>query len=193
MQVVSPGTVGLRRREDSLVAKQATELRYAVRFRSPGGVQTNKGMVLVALMFFFTPLVMSCPMMGSGLGFFDAFFEAVSGVTTFGLSTKATLVGAPPAFLFARAWMQWYEGLGIVVLSLALVIQPGLVAKGLAVTEDESDDLVGSIRAHARRVLIVYSVLTGVGIIDSLWVGVKFCCYIVTLQLISLAKMKTVA
>jgi trk system potassium uptake protein TrkH len=162
-------------------------LRYAVvvcglgglglgtaRLRTPSDVQANEGMVLVALMFLFTPLVMSYPMMGSGLGFLDAFFEAISGVTTTGLSTKATLVGAPATFLFSRAWMQWYGGLGIVVLSLALVTQPGLVAKGLAAIETETDDLVGGTRAHARRVLKVYGVLTVLGIIGSLAVGVGF-------------------
>ena len=145
-----------------------------VRLRAPYRVQANEAMVLVALMFLFTPLVMSYPMMGSGLGFSDAFFEAVSGVTTTGLSTKATLVGAPATFLFARAWMQWYGGLGIVVLSLALVMQPGLVAKGLAVTEAETDDLVGGTRARAQRILKVYAVLTALGIIGSLLVGVGF-------------------
>jgi trk system potassium uptake protein TrkH len=144
------------------------------RLRGASSVQANEGMVLVALMFLFTPLVMSYPMMGSGLGFLDAFFEAVSGVTTTGLSTKATLVGAPATFLFARAWMQWYGGLGIVVLSLALVMQPGLLAKGLAVTEAETDDLVGGTRAHARRGLKVYAVLTALGIIGSLLAGVRF-------------------
>jgi trk system potassium uptake protein TrkH len=125
------------------------------RLRAPSRVQANEGMVLVALMFFFTPLVMSYPMMASGLSFPDAFFEAVSGVTTTGLSTKATLVGVPETFLFARAWMQWYGGLGIMVFSLALVMQPGLVAKGLTVTDTETDDLVGGTRAHARRILKV--------------------------------------
>jgi trk system potassium uptake protein TrkH len=144
------------------------------RLRGASSVQANEGMVLVALMFVFTPLVMSYPMMGSGLGFLDAFFEAVSGVTTTGLSTKATLIGALPTFLFARAWMQWYGGLGIVVLSLALVMQPGLLAKGLAVTEAETDDLVGGTRAHARRGLKVYAVLTTLGIIGSLLVGLRF-------------------
>ena len=123
-------------------------------------------------MFLFTPLVMSYPMMSSGLGFLDALFEAVSGVTTTGLSTKVTLVDAPQTFLFARAWMQWYGGLGVVVLSLALIMQPGLVAKGLAVTEAESDDLVGGTRAYARRALIVYGVLTALGIIGSWSMGV---------------------
>ena len=144
------------------------------RLRAPSRVQANEGMVLVALMFLFTPLVMCYPMMGSGLGFLDAFFEGISGVTTTGLSTKGTLVGAPATFLFARAWMQWYGGLGIVVLSLALIMQPGLVAKGLAVTEADTDDLVGGTRAHARRALKVYGVLTALGIIGSLSVGVGF-------------------
>jgi len=144
------------------------------RLRTPSKVQANEGMILVALMFLFTPLVMSYPMMGSGLGFLDAFFEAVSGVTTTGLSTTATLVGAPPIFLFGRAWMQWYGGLGIVVLSLALIMQPGLVAKGLAVTEAETDDLIGGTRAHARRALKVYGALTGLGILGALSVGMGF-------------------
>ena len=144
------------------------------RLRAPSSVQANEGMVLVALMFLFTPLVMSYPMMGSGQGFLDALFEAISGVTTTGLSTKATLVGSPQTFLFARAWMQWYGGLGVVVLSLALVLHPGLVAKGLAVKEAEADDLVGGTRAHARRALIVYGVLTVLGILGSLSVGVGF-------------------
>ncbi len=146
----------------------------AVRLRAPSGMQANEGMVLVALMFLFTPLVMCYPMMSSGLSFLDALFEAISGVTTTGLSTKATLVGAPATFLFSRAWMQWYGGLGIVVLSLALVMQPGLVAKGLEGTETETDDLVGGTRARAQRVLKVYGGLTALGIIGSLLVGVGF-------------------
>jgi len=144
------------------------------RLRAPSSVQANEGMVLIALMFLFTPLVMSYPMMGSGLGFLDALFEAISGVTTTGLSTKTTLVGSTQTFLFARAWMQWYGGLGVVVLSLALIMQPGLVAKGLAVTEAETDDLVGGTRANARRALIVYGILTVLGIIGALSLGIGF-------------------
>ena len=144
------------------------------RLQAPCRVQANEGMVLVVLIFFITPLLMAFPMMSSGMSFMDAFFEAVSGVTTTGLSTKATLAGAPPTFLFARAWMQWYGGLGIVVLSLALIMQPGLVAKGLAVTETESDDLIGGTRAHARQVLKVYLVLTTLGVLGSLALGLGF-------------------
>lgn len=167
-----------------LTGDRGVALRYAVvvcgtgaaglgmaRLRAPSDVQANEGMVLVALMFLFTPLAMTWPMMGSGLGFLDAFFEAVSGVTTTGLTTRATLAGAQPSFLFSRAWLQWYGGLGIIVLSLALLVQPGLAAKGLAVAEGEFEDLVGGTRSRAQRVLKVYGALTVLGVIGSLLAG----------------------
>jgi len=88
-------------------------------------------MVISALIFLFVALVMSWPMMASGRGFFDALFESISGVTTTGLTTTSTVVDKPGSFLFARSWMQWVGGLGIVVLSLAVMIQPGLMAKRL--------------------------------------------------------------
>ncbi|MBE0604003.1 MAG: TrkH family potassium uptake protein [Deltaproteobacteria bacterium] len=141
------------------------------RLKAPTDVQANEGMVLVALMFLLTPLAMSFPMMGSGLDFLDAFFEAVSGVTTTGLSTRATVAGTQASFLFSRAWLQWYGGLGIIVLSLALVMQPGLAAKGLAAMEGETDDLVGGTRSRAQRVLKVYGALTVLGILGSLLAG----------------------
>ena len=142
--------------------------------RRPAGIQANEGMVLVALMFVFSPLVMTYPLMlSSGLGFLDAFFEAVSGITTTGLSTKATLAGASATFLFARAWMQWYGALGIVVLSLALVMRPGLVSKGLAVSQTWEDDLIGGTRAHARRIVEVYGLMTVIGVIGAMLAGIR--------------------
>jgi trk system potassium uptake protein len=144
------------------------------RISAPGDLQVNEAMVLVASMFLVTPLVMSYPMMGFGLSFSDALFEAVSATTTTGLSTVKGLVEVPRTFLFARTWMQWYGGLGIVVFSLALLFRPGTTAKRIAFTEVMEDDLVGGTKAHARRVLLVYVSLTGVGILLLLVAGVKF-------------------
>jgi len=91
-----------------------------------------------------------------------------------GLSTVKRLEGMPQTFLFARTWMQWYGGLGIVVFSLALLFRPGTTAKRIAFTEALEDDLVGGTKAHAHRVLVVYAGLTGAGIL-LLWIeGVGF-------------------
>ena len=70
----------------------------------------NEGMVVVALIFLLAPLLMTYPFMAAGLSFEDALFEAISGVTTTGLSTLATVQDKPASFLFTRAWMQWYGG-----------------------------------------------------------------------------------
>lgn len=143
------------------------------RIPTPGQVQDNEGMALAALLFLFTPVVMSFPIMASGLNFLDALFEAISGTTTTGLSMLASVEDASPTFLFARAWMQWYGGLGIVVLSLALIVRPGIAARGLAVTETKDDDLVGGTKAHAHRALKVYAILTGTAILILLILGAK--------------------
>jgi len=169
---LSAGDRGMSLRYVEVVGGLVLLGSYLSRLPSPASVQINEGMVLVALMFLFTPLIMTYPLMASGLGFADAFFEAVSGVTTTGLSTVVRLEDASMSFLFSRAWLQWYGGLGFVILSLGLAMKPGLVAKGLALTESEVLDPVGGTRAHARRVLKVYVILTVVGLLGALSVGI---------------------
>ena len=160
-----------------LYGQSAVTLRYFVvilvlaaialigsRFRYPDELQTNEAMVITALVFSITAALMSYPLMGYGLSFEDALFESVSGVTTTGLSTLADIEDKPAAFVFARAWLQWVGGLGVVVLGLALLIRPGVAARRLGFDDREKDNLVGGTRAHARRVLLVYVVLTALGI-----------------------------
>jgi len=138
---------------------------FLQRLPTPKRIQTNEAMVVTALAFLFAAMVMTWPTMASGLSFTDALFETISGVTTTGLSVTASVADKPAIFLFSRAWMQWVGGLGIVILSVATMIRPGLAAKRIGDLEEYEADLVGSTRTHARRVLIVYSILTGFGII----------------------------
>jgi trk system potassium uptake protein TrkH len=135
------------------------------RLPTPKRIQTNEAMVVTALIFLFAAVVMTWPIMASGLSFGDALFETISGITTTGLSVTASVADKPAIFLFSRAWMQWVGGLGIVILFVATMVRPGLAAKRIGDLEDYEDDLVGSTRTHARRMLITYSILTGVGII----------------------------
>ncbi|WP_240761493.1 potassium transporter TrkG [Nitrosococcus wardiae] len=142
-----------------------------VRLSVPAQVQTNEALVVVALTFILAPLFMSFPLMGEGLSFVDALFEAVSAVTTTGLSTLATVEDKSQTFLFARAWMQWYGGLGIVVLSAALLMGQHVAARRLTEPVGRAEGLIAeglitTARTHARRMLVVYGVLTGWG----LWV-----------------------
>jgi trk system potassium uptake protein TrkH len=132
-------------------------------------LQRNEARCIVALTFVATSVLMSVPLMTYGIPFADAWFEAVSGVTTTGLSTL-DVSDKPAAFLFARSWLQWLGGIGVVVLALAL-LPPGRASKSLGFSRVEMGDAVGGTRAHARRVLVVYGMLTVIGVLALLAAG----------------------
>jgi hypothetical protein len=117
-------------------------------------------MVLAVAAFLLATAAMVIPWMAEGIGFGDAAFEAVSAVTTTGLTTLADVGSRTESFLFARAWMQWCGGLGFVVMSLVLFHPLGTAAKDLAVTEDIRDDLVGGAKAFASKIFRVYVALS---------------------------------
>lgn len=129
------------------------------RIKVEGRMQMNEAMALVVLVFLAVPLVTALPLTMSGIPFVDALFETISAATTTGLSTLGPVELRPVTFAFARAWMQWYGGLGIVVFSLAIIVRPGISARKLSST-DLPDDLAGGTQVHARRILLVYGSLT---------------------------------
>jgi trk system potassium uptake protein TrkH len=67
-------------------------------------------------------------------------------------------------FLFARSWAQWFGGLGMVVLSLALALGRVGDMRRLASASYEEGDLDQGLRLYARRVLAVYGLLTLAGL-----------------------------
>lgn len=146
-------------------------LAYLGRRLEPvGQLQRNEAAATVALLFVSASLVMSLPLLTYGIPFADAWFEAASGVTTTGLST-VSLADKPSAFLFARGWMQWLGGIGVVVLALALFVTPGRAAKSLGFSDAETSDVIGGTRAHARRVVAIYLALTSIGLVALLLAG----------------------
>ncbi len=137
---------------------------------TPSHLQQNEAMVIVALAFILSPLLMSYPMTAGGLSWYDAVFEAISAVTTTGLTTLPSVENLPHTFLFARAWMQWYGGLGIVVLSIALLMGHHIASRRLA-ESTSGEELATTARTYARRVLGVYLLLTLVAGIVLLLLG----------------------
>ena len=143
------------------------------RLRASGRMQNNEAMVITALIFLFSPL--GHDLADNGTRAWDLATRSSrpsSAITTTGLSTVKTLENSSPTFLFSRAWMQWTGGLGIVVLCMAVLIQPGLTAKRLDVYEDFEDDIIGATRGIARRTLIIYTSLTAFGIMVLILLGV---------------------
>ncbi len=56
----------------------------------------------------------------------DSLFEAVSGVTTTGATVLTGLDDMPPSLLFYRQELQWFGGMGLIVLAVAVIPQLGI-------------------------------------------------------------------
>jgi len=136
---------------------------FCRRIEAPEEIQPNEALVLVAAAFILTPLLLTWPLYCLGLAPVDAWFEAVSGVTTTGLSTVSHPEQVPRALLFTRAWLQWYGGLGFAVLCVALLVPRGLAARRLLEPTGARESDIPSMTGHARQLAMVYGALTLAG------------------------------
>lgn len=127
---------------------------------------------VVASFFFAVPyLVAGEPQLSNLL---DAYFEAMSGMTTTGASVLTDVEGLDRSLLMWRQFSQWIGGMGIIVLALAVL--PRLRVGGRQLLESELpgpevERLTASIRTVARRLWGLYVALTGVLVLALAVVG----------------------
>ena len=92
-----------------------------------------------------------------GLSYTDAFFEAMSGITTTGSTVITGLDSAPAGILLWRALLQWLGGIGIIVMAIAIL--PMLRIGGMQLFRMESSD-------HSEKAMPrVTQVASGIGFI----------------------------
>ena len=72
------------------------------------------------------------------LSYTDAFFESMSGLTTTGATIITNLEEAPPGILLWRALLQWFGGIGIIVMAISVL--PMLNVGGMQLFRLESSD-----------------------------------------------------
>ena len=86
-------------------------------------MSARDGFLVVALGWILFSLFGSIPFMLSGNipSFTDAFFETISGFTTTGASILPEIEVLPHGLLFWRSLTQWLGGMGIIVMSLAIL------------------------------------------------------------------------
>ena len=95
--------------------------------------------------------------------FVDAFFESVSGFTTTGSSILTHIEGLSQGLLFWRSFIQWLGGMGIIVLSIAILPFLGVGGMQLYKAEVPSpvpDKLKPRIRDTAVILWKVYALFT---------------------------------
>jgi trk system potassium uptake protein TrkH len=132
-------------------------------------VGVREGFLVVALTWLLGAAVVSLPYILSGEEQIsrplDAYFEAMSGMTTTGASVLTDIPALDRSLLMWRQFSQWLGGMGIIVLALAVL--PRLRVGGRQLMESELpgpelEALTASIRDTARRLWLLYVALTAV-------------------------------
>ena len=100
---------------------------------------------------------------GSIPSFTDAFFEMMSGFTTTGSSILKDVEALPHGLLFWRSMTHWLGGMGIIVLSLAILPMLGIGGMQLfqaEVSGPSKDKLHPRVAETAKRLWAIYILLT---------------------------------
>jgi trk system potassium uptake protein TrkH len=130
----------------------------------------REGFAIVALSWFVLSLIGALPFVLGGVldAYTDAFFETMSGFTTtgatiFGGGDNIAIEAMPNAFLFWRSLAHWMGGMGIIVLTLAIL--PILGVGGMQLFRAEvpgpsADKLTPRVRETAKRLWLIYVGIT---------------------------------
>ncbi len=111
------------------------------------------------------------------LSFTDAFFESVSGFTTTGSSVMTNIEGTALSILMWRSFIQWLGGMGIIVLTLAILPFLGVGGMQLYKAEVPSpipDKLTPRLTDSAKILWAVYAGITALEVIFLLGGGMSF-------------------
>jgi len=135
----------------------------------------REGYLIVALTWVVISFFGTLPFLLSGAipDFTDAFFETMSGLTTTGASILKEIESVPKNILYWRSMTHWIGGMGIIVLTVAILPFLGIGGMQLMVAEMpglQPDKLHPRITATAKRFWGIYVLLT-IAEILLLWGG----------------------
>ena len=131
------------------------------RLENSAHVSHREGMAIVAIGWAAIGLFGALPFYFGNVfpTFVDALFESVSGFTTTGASVLTNIESLPRGFLLWRSFTQWLGGMGIIVLSVAILPFLGVGGMQLYKAEVPSpvpDKLKPRIRDTAKLLWKVY-------------------------------------
>ncbi len=131
------------------------------------GLKHKEGFLIVALGWFLAAAFGSLPYLFQGVvaTFGDAFFESISGFTTTGATVLVNIENIPRGILFWRSLTQWLGGMGIIILSIAILPLLGVGGMQLYKAELPSpvkDKLTPRVKETARTLWIVYVIISTV-------------------------------
>ncbi|WOC40791.1 TrkH family potassium uptake protein [Polaribacter sp. HL-MS24] len=128
-------------------------------------IQKKEGYLIVTLGWLTLSLTGMLPYLLSGEipNITDAFFETISGYSTTGSSILTDIESMPKGILFWRSITHWIGGMGIIVLTIAILPLLGIGGMQLFMAEapgPSADKLHPRITDTAKRLYLIYVVLT---------------------------------
>jgi trk system potassium uptake protein TrkH len=132
-----------------------------------GGLSLRQTFLLTSLVWIALPAFGALPFVlgETQSSWTDAFFEAMSGITTTGSTVLTGIQTLPEGLLLWRGILQWLGGIGIIVV--AMVFLPELKVGGMQVFRSEGFDTMGKILPRAAEIASSISVI---------YVGLTFIC-----------------
>ena len=124
-----------------------------------------EGFVIVALAWVLLSAFGALPFVFSGVlpNYIDALFETVSGFTTTGSTVLEVFEGQPHGIMFWRSFTHWIGGMGVLVLTLALLAQVIGRASHLMRAESpgpEFSKILPKTGNTAKTLYLIYGALT---------------------------------
>ncbi len=140
---------------------------FLLRNIKSNSMSTRDGFLFVTFSWIFVSLIGALPLFLSSAipSFTDAFFETISGFTTTGASILSNIEGLPRSMLFWRSLTHWLGGMGIVVLTVAIL--PLLGIGGLQLIKAEApgptvDKITPRITETAKLLWFIYLGFTAI-------------------------------
>ncbi len=139
---------------------------FATRGRHRRELQPRDGFLLVSLVWTVVPAFATVPLLAAlpGMSFTDAYFEAVSGMTTSGATVLSGLDALAPSINIWRTLLVWIGGMGIIVLAVAILPLLGVGGSQLFKAESpgcmKDTKLTPRIGDTAKGLWAVYAAVT---------------------------------
>lgn len=140
-------------------------LFYALSYGASKSVGRREGYFVVGSVWLVFSLIGTLPFMltNSTNSFVDAFFESMSGFTTTGATIFADIEVLPKQIILWRSLMQWIGGMGIIVLTVAVIPMMGMGGMQLYTAEasgPSKDKVHPRIKDTASRLYLIYVACT---------------------------------
>ena len=142
-------------------------------------LKVRDGFLLVVMVWALLPVFACLPLIFQlHISFTDAYFEAMSGLTTTGATVLSGLDSLPPSINLWRGMLVWLGGMGLIVLAVAVLPLLGIGGRQMFKAETpgpmKDSNLTPRMAETAKGLWLVYGVVTVFCILSLHWAGMSW-------------------